>query len=1181
MGLQLHDWKPIHIAMTRLLRLILLGLSLSWPSLLSASPETYRLFLGGESVLDARETAAKSGKNTRAQVDASKARRRSLIGEHALLQKRLAGSGTVVLGSTYTLSNSLLVTAETSSLEQLRALPGVVSVERIQPLERHTRTSVPFIGAPSVWLPQGAESGITGRGVRIAIVDSGIDYLHAHLGGSGDPAEYATNDPSIIEPGSFPTAKVVDGWDFAGDNYDAGGEFGSTTPEPDSDPLDPRANGHGSHVAGIAAGLGVLSDDRTFAGPYGPGIYTNDFKIGPGVAPEASLIAYKVFGSRGNTALVPLALDLAADPDQDGNTADRVDVLNLSLGSAFATDAETSQTDTINRLANLGTVVVISAGNSGNTHYVIGSPGAAAKAITVANTYDDGSTSSTISVTAPSEVVGEYAAVEGVFTYPIAVAGKISAQVVATQPLNACQDGDNGRVSNAFEVRGKIALIDRGTCFFSSKVRAAQEAGAVAVVMVNNVDGFPIPMGGSGDTSDIKIPGVMISRTDGAILRRRLGDGLFITLEPRSATVRPELADRLNDSSSRGPVAYTSRLKPDIAAPGSAIPSARAGLGSDSIPMTGTSMSAPHVAGAAALMRQARPTWNALEIKAALMNTAARTANADGVAYPESRVGAGRVAVIDALATPLIARNASASDQVSISMGALELSAPYTEERRVRLTNKGSRPVTLNISASNTVGSSAARMVPLLNQVTVSAGQEVAIPFRFEASPVGVGDDPTTPDILGTRFRAKMPEASGQLWFRGGPVPIHVPWHAIVRPLAPAHAGALRVGLPSGSGTTTVPLPTIRDGQQAAGLVGVFQLGGISPSRNLAFPNGAADLLAYGAATDKPGGDIASARIFFGLATAGKWITPQRVFNTLDVEIDLDNNGSVDARVVNSTAGNLNGNDITDDSLSNDFLVSAVMPTGGTNWIEGGTLNALDPRSRDTALFHNGVVVHSIPASALGLGARKTAFRYRVSAASDSANETTGWATFDLAAPQVATETTGLDASPWFPEGQRLRLRVARSTSVVQALLLHLHNAVGSQAEVIRLNPATEDQDGNGLMDAQELEYFPTLSNVADADPDGDGLTTREELQQGSNPADGASPLRVQGFSAVVGANGALGAELHWQGLLGRQYSVLRADRLEGSFTPIATGLGGSAGPQVFQDPSPPTGGAFYRIRID
>jgi hypothetical protein len=364
-------------------------------------------------------------------------------------------------------------------------------------------------------------------------------------------------------------------------------------------------------------------------------------------------------------------------------------------------------------------------------------------------------------------------------------------------------------------------------------------------------------------------------------------------------------------------------------------------------------------------------------------------------------------------------------------------------------------------------------------------------------------------------------------------------------------------------------------------MVGVFQLGGTSATRNLAFPNGAGDLLAYGAATDKPGGDIASARVFFGIATAGKWITPQRAFTTLDVEIDLDNNGTVDARVVNTTAGNLNGDDITDDSLSNDFLVSAVRTSGGTNWIDSGTLNVLDPRSRDTALFHNGVLVHSIPASALGLGGRRTSFRYRVIATSEGANETSGWASFDLASPQVATEATGLDGSPWFPEGQRLRLRVARGASVVQALLLHLHNAVGSQVEVVRLNPATDDQDGNGLVDAQELAYFPTLGNIADADPDGDGIATRDELQQGSDPADGASPLKVQAFSAAVATDGTLGVELHWQGLAGRRYSILRSDRLDGPFAPVATGLGGSAGDQAFRDPLPPADGAYYRVMAE
>jgi len=1164
--------------MNRFLRLTLPLLGLFWTLGGSAAPATYQLILSGDSVVEARESQAKSGRPLKDQVDAGKARRRALVGEHAVLQKRLAGSGSVVVGSTYTLVNSLIVTAEPAELDRLRDLPGVVAVEVVRPMERHTRTSVPFIGAPQAWLPLGAGSGFTGKGIRIAIIDSGIDYLHAQFGGSGDPEDHADNDPALIEPGSFPTAKVVGGWDFAGDDYDSSGEFGRTSPRPDADPLDPLPNGHGTHVAGIAAGLGVLGDGTPFAGPYAPGIHTNGFLIGPGVAPEASLLAYKVFGARGTTSLVPLALDRAADPDRDGDTSDRADVVNLSLGSPFGTDDETSQTAAIRRLASLGTVVVVSAGNAGNTHYVVGDPGTASHAITVANSFDDGSTSSTISVTAPPEVAGEYAMVEGAFTRPIANGPRISAQVVATLPANACQDGDNGLVTNTNELRGRIALIDRGTCFFTSKVRAAQRAGAVAVVMVNNVDGSPIPMGASGDVSDIRIPGVMISRSDGAILKRRLAEGLTITLEPRAATVRPELADRLNDSSSRGPVAHSGRLKPDLAAPGSGIPSAKAGYGFEATPMSGTSMSAPHVAGAAALLRQARPGWTALEIKAALMNTAARTANGDGVAYPESRTGAGRVSVADALASTVIARNDDSPEDVSVSLGAVELSGPLSRERRIRLTNKGQRPVTLTVSASNTVGAAAARMVPGVASVTLGAGEAASVPVRFEATPAGVGDEPTTGDIQGTRFRPKLPEASGQVWFHGGPVPIHVPWHAVVRPLVPTRAGTLRVGLPPGTGTIPVPLPTVPETARTdgpRGLVGVFQWGGSSASRNLGFPNGAGDLLAFGAATDLAGGDPASARVFFGVATAGKWISPQRSFVRVDVEVDLDNNGTVDARVVNTTAGNLNGDDIADDSLADDFLVSAARRTLGTNWVGGDVLNRLDPRTHDTAVFHNGVMVHSVPASALGLGARKTSFRYRAVVATDATSETSGWASFDLAAPLVSTETPGLDGSPWFEEGSRLRLRAARTGSVAQALLLHLHNPIGSQAEVVRLDPSGADLDGNGLADLAELAHFAGLGNVAGADPDGDGLSTADELARGFDPTDAVSPLQVEATAAAAGT------ELRWPGREGRRFSVLRADRLEGPFAPIATGLGGSAGTQAFRDPQAPAGGAFYRVRAD
>ena len=134
---------------------------------------------------------------------------------------------------------------------------------------------------------------------------------------------------------------------------------------------------------------------------------------------------------------------------------------------------------------------------------------------------------------------------------------------------------------------------------------------------------------------------------------------------------------------------------------------------------------------------------------------------------------------------------------------------------------------------------------------------------------------------------------------------------------------------------------------------------------------------------------------------------------------------------------------------------------------------------------------------------------------------------------------------------------------------------------MIRLNPATEDQDGNGLVDAQELTYFPMLGTAADSDPDGDGVSTIEELRLGSDPTDGASPLKVRGISTTVGVDGKLGTQLSWSGQEGRRYSVLRAERIEGPFTAIATGLGGTVGNQSFQDPQPPTHGAFYRVQAE
>ena len=205
--------------------------------------------------------------------------------------------------------------------------------------------------------------------MKIAIIDTGIDYIHTDFGGSGAQADYDRNDTTVNgeSPALFPTAKVVAGYDFAGDDYN-----GDNTPQPDPDPMD--CDGHGSHVAGIAAGVGVKADGSTYTGAYNASIYTPGFfRIGPGVAPQASLVALRVFGCDGSTELVSQAIEWAVDPNGDGDFSDRVDVINMSLGSDFGYEADPTSVAADNA-ALAGMIVVASAGNDGDSYYITGSP---------------------------------------------------------------------------------------------------------------------------------------------------------------------------------------------------------------------------------------------------------------------------------------------------------------------------------------------------------------------------------------------------------------------------------------------------------------------------------------------------------------------------------------------------------------------------------------------------------------------------------------------------------------------------------------------------------------------------------------------------------------------------------------------------------------------------------------
>src|SRR5690606_6751204 len=159
-----------------------------------------------------------------------------------------------------------------------------------------------------------------GQGVTVGIIDNGIDYTHAMVGGLGTADAFTGNDPAVVEDGSFPTAKVVGGIDLVVKEYNSGApDFEKHIPFPDQDPID--EGGHGTHVGGTVAGLG-------------DGVNTYD-----GVAPGALLHAIKVFGADGSTgdSVIIAALEYAADPDGDLDPADQLNVVNLSLGSSFGT----------------------------------------------------------------------------------------------------------------------------------------------------------------------------------------------------------------------------------------------------------------------------------------------------------------------------------------------------------------------------------------------------------------------------------------------------------------------------------------------------------------------------------------------------------------------------------------------------------------------------------------------------------------------------------------------------------------------------------------------------------------------------------------------------------------------------------------------------------------------------
>ena len=501
--------------------------------------------------------------------------------------------------------NGIVVAVQPAQIDAILATPGVAAVHPMTPKRPDHTRSVPFINAPSVW--SGIDGfPVDGEGMTIAIIDTGIDYLHADFGGSQD---YVGNNSEIIgDVLGFPGPKVVAGYDFAGDSYDVDAASSGYDPFPNSDPDPMDCYGHGTHVAGSAAGYGVTSDDipLTYRGPYDTTTFDQPFTIGPGVAPEAKLIALKVFGCQGSSNLIEQAIEWAVDPNQDGDFSDHVDVINMSLGSTYGSVYDPAVIASDNA-ALIGVIVVASAGNSGDTFYVVGSPAISDRTISVA-----------------------------------AIRDHLDASQVA--------------------------------------------AGSLSTV---------------GDDAS---------------------DGIQST--PAWFT-------------SRGPRLGDAALKPDISAPGESIVSARAGApGTGARQASGTSMAAPHMAGAMALLRQIHPNWRVEDLKALAMNTARLQSAIQLNPYGPTRVGSGTIDLANALNTEVIAFNADDPGRVGISFGTPEVIESAAYVKNLRIYNSGDNPATFLFSYHSIVDTPGVDIAVNRESVTAPAGGYANVPVTLTANAV-------------------------------------------------------------------------------------------------------------------------------------------------------------------------------------------------------------------------------------------------------------------------------------------------------------------------------------------------------------------------------------------------------------------------------------------------------------
>ncbi len=1039
-------------------------------------------------------------------IAAAQAQASNLASEQAQFISSLPSFGinTQVLAQTQYVVNMVTLVVNASEVEALRARADVKGVYPVRYFERDTSSSMQNIGAPSAW--DGSLGGeYLGEGVVISIIDSGIDYTHTHFGGNGDfslSATYPSRNVIGDDP-NFPGPKVIGGYDFAGDLYGTVDDFPTPDPDPADCPISEGFVGHGTHVAGIAAGYGVKSDGTTFGNPGES--YDNlpaGMLIGPGAAPMASLLAMKVFGCDGGTG--DFVVVQAIDASVSGQYGGPADIINMSLGSAFGGAHDDPNwsiyVTAVNSAVSAGVTVVASAGNSYDTWFITGSPGSTPAIIAVASTSDGGEDGVLIdgtlypsrdSVNAVTSIVGPAG-----FTY---------------LPGTGCTaDQWASFPANSFAV-----LNWTGACGSIGIATAAAQATPnlpLGVLIANNV---PVALQNlscfSSNPAAPYIPCVSIQQSTGQFLAANLG--AQITFDPNLTAVNAAAVDTISGFSSRGPASFAADgLGPDIAAPGDVVTSAGAGTGIEPYSIGGTSMAAPTVAGVAALVLS-NPFYANLtpyQMKALLMNTANADVylsnNQTGPRIAPQRMGSGRVSVPDAMQSEVIAFNRLRPDHVAVSFLYPEVTfggtATFTKE--VRIQNLGMETATYDLSIDVYSNANLAQFSVSPSSVTVGprASVDVVVTLTVDTNVVNTQNfsDTSVSATQGGLPRHFLSEEGANLIFTptsGATIPLRVPLYA-----APRATSEMYISQPGAAddgmfGFTVVspdgvplsdPGPTLREAPISLG--SVFQLVGTDAIGDTISPASNADIEYVGIASNylwggsNPDGSWnADGVVWVALATAGDWNTPQNTIFDIYLDTDLDGsfNGANDVNVYNWT--------ITENNQRTDVHLSVAGRLGGTFFLNefiNGTSASID-----TYVMNNNVMFLAFYPT-VGGTLTTSQFNMYVDVFDRETNayvDTTPVFSVDLANPLIDTWSQILfgDAlisdEPDFPVFLDYNLSDALPGTIPTALVLHHHNDSNTtnpttgqnfrRAELVYITPDTVDLGIYKLTSDEAESYAP------------------------------------------------------------------------------------------------------------